>query len=67
MSDYAPRLKDVQSKIKALDEQRDALHTERAKLIREAKNAGMNNREVANALGVYETHVYRIQKSGGES
>lgn len=67
MSDYVSRLKGVQSQIKRVDAERDALHMKRAKLIKEAKKSGMNNREVAKALGVFETTIYRIQKVGEES
>lgn len=60
--DYTEALSRIQAEIREIDDARQKLHRRRAQLIREAKDRGLSNRQVAEALEIHETHVYRITK-----
>lgn len=62
-NNYLDMLSRMQAEIREADRARQELHQRRAQLIREAKDHGLTNKQVAEALGIHETHVYRITKS----
>lgn len=55
-------LEKVQQDIKRSQVEMDELLKKRSRIILEARDGGLTNRQIAQALDVHESHVYRMIK-----
>lgn len=59
---HEEELAKVQRDIKSSQEEHAQLVQKRSKAILDAREAGLTNRQIAQALDVHESHVYRMIK-----